>query len=264
MQRTDSFEKTLMLEKIEGRRIRGRQRMRQLDGITNSEDMSLSNSGSWWWTGKPGVLQSMGLQRVRHNWGAELNWTDIAMTNKKFYNKLEDFWFKSILTWPCQRSNFWIWHCQEIPRISSLRLALYPLSLQYLCPRSSNTLPNRCEEPVHWKRPWCWERLRPGWERGNREWDVWMTSLTQWTWVWANAKRLWRTGKLGVLQSMELQRVRHDSATEQHLASDSHSPFEYKHWWICSIFKSLEFSNCGGYRQGHCPCNCMSAWEHSI
>ena len=43
MQRTDSLEKTLMLGKIEGRRRRGRQRMRWLDGITNSKDMSLSN-----------------------------------------------------------------------------------------------------------------------------------------------------------------------------------------------------------------------------
>ena len=47
MQRADSFEKTLMLGKIEGRRRRGRQRMRWLDGITNLKDMSLSNSKSW-------------------------------------------------------------------------------------------------------------------------------------------------------------------------------------------------------------------------
>ena len=65
MWRTDSFEKTLMLGKTEGRRRRGQHRMSWLDGITDSMDMSLSNSGSWWCTGKPGMLQSMGLQRVR-------------------------------------------------------------------------------------------------------------------------------------------------------------------------------------------------------
>ena len=45
-----------------------------LDGITNSVDISLVNSGSWWWTGRPGMLQSMGLQRVGHDWATELNW----------------------------------------------------------------------------------------------------------------------------------------------------------------------------------------------
>ena len=44
-----------------------------LDGITDSMDMSLSNSGSWWWTGRPGVLQFMGSQRVGHDWVTELN-----------------------------------------------------------------------------------------------------------------------------------------------------------------------------------------------
>ena len=65
MQRTDSLEKTLILGKTEGRR-RGQQRMWWLDGITNSMDMSWNKSGSWWWTGRPGVLQSMGSQRAGH------------------------------------------------------------------------------------------------------------------------------------------------------------------------------------------------------
>ena len=74
MWRTDSLEKTLMLGKAEGRRRRGRQRMRWLDGFTDSMDMSLSKLQSWCWTGMPGVLQSMGLQRVGCDWVTELNW----------------------------------------------------------------------------------------------------------------------------------------------------------------------------------------------
>jgi len=72
-----------------------------------------------------------------------------------------------------------------------------------------------CKELTHWKRPWFWERLRIRGEGGNRWWDCWMASPTQWTWVWANSRRYWRTGKPGVLQSMGQQRVRHGLVTEQ-------------------------------------------------
>ena len=70
----DSFEKTLMLQNIEGGSRMGPQRISWLDGITNSVDMSWVDSRSWWWTGRPGVLRFMGLQRVGHDCATELNW----------------------------------------------------------------------------------------------------------------------------------------------------------------------------------------------
>ena len=70
-QRADSLEKTLILGKIECKRRRGQQRMKWLDSITYSMDMNFANSRRQWWTVKSGVLQSMGLQRVRHNLATE-------------------------------------------------------------------------------------------------------------------------------------------------------------------------------------------------
>ena len=77
MQRLDSLEKILMLGKIEGRRRRGWERMRWMASPTQWTWVWVG-SGSWWWTGKPGVLQSMGLQRFGHDWATELNWSHVS------------------------------------------------------------------------------------------------------------------------------------------------------------------------------------------
>ena len=91
MRRVDSLEKTLMLGGIGGRRRRGWQRMRCLEGLGargEGDDIGWDgwmasptlwtwfwvNSGSWWWTGRPGLLQFMGSQRVGNGWETELNW----------------------------------------------------------------------------------------------------------------------------------------------------------------------------------------------
>ena len=79
---------------------------------------------------------------------------------------------------------------------------------------SSNTLATWCEELIHWKRLWCWERLKAGREGDDRGWDGWMASVTQWAWVWTSCRSWWWTGKPGVLQSMGSQRVGRDWVTE--------------------------------------------------
>ena len=64
-----------------------------------------------------------------------------------------------------------------------------------------------CEELTHWKRTWCWERLKAEGEGDDWGWDAWMASLTQWPWVWASSGSWWWTGKPGVLQSMGITSI---------------------------------------------------------
>ena len=85
---------------------------------------------------------------------------------------------------------------------------------------NSNILATCCEELTHWKRPWCWERLKVGEEGDDRGCDGWMASPTPWTWVWVSSGSWWWTGRPGVLQSMGSQRVGHDWVTELNLTDE--------------------------------------------
>ena len=85
--------------------------------------------------------------------------------------------------WTARKSNQSF--VREITPVCSLKGLLLKLRLQYF-----GHLMWRADS---FKRPWCWERLKAGGEGDDREWDGWMASVTQWTWVWVNATSWWWT-----------------------------------------------------------------------
>ena len=107
--------------------------------------------------------------------------------------------------WTARRSN------QSVLKEISPEYSLEGLMLKL---KLSNPLATWWEELSHLKRPWCWERLKAGGEGDDRGWDGWMASHIRWTWVWASSWSWWWTGKPSVLQSMGLQKVGHNWATE--------------------------------------------------
>ena len=81
MPTANSLEKSLMLGKTEGKRRRGHQKMRWLDGPSMQWTWTWANFGRWWGMGRPGVLQSTGLQRVRQDWATEQHTTALQQVN---------------------------------------------------------------------------------------------------------------------------------------------------------------------------------------
>ena len=132
----------------------------------------------------------------------------------------ENWTIKKAECWRDDAFELWCWrrllrvHWAARRSNPSIRKEMSPdYSLEGLILRL-NPLATWCEELTHWKRPWCWERLKAGGEGDDRGWDGWMTSLTQWTWVSTSPGSWWWTGKPGVLQSMGLQRMGHYCVTE--------------------------------------------------
>ena len=148
------------------------------------------------------LVKAMVFPVVRYGCGS---WTIKNAERRRIY-AFELWCWRRLLRvpWPARRSNPSI--LKEINPECSLEGLMLKLKLQYLA--------TSCKELTHWKRPWCWERLKTEEERDNRGWDGWMASPTRWTWVWGNSGSWWWTGRPGVLQSMGSQGVGHNWATE--------------------------------------------------
>ena len=168
--------------------------MTNLDSIFKSRDVTLPT--------KVCLVKAMVFPVVMY--GCE-SWT-IKKAESRRIDAFELWCWRRLLRvpWTARRSNQSILK-ESIPEYSLEGLML-KLKLQ--------SFVTWCEELTHWKKPWCWERLKAGGEGDNRGWDAWMASLTQWTWVWVNFGSWWWIGMAGMLQSMGLQRVGHDWATE--------------------------------------------------
>ena len=133
----------------------------------------------------------------------------------------ESWTIKKAEQWRIDAFELWCW--KKLLRVpwtarrsnqSNLKEINLEYSLEVWCwSWNSNTLANWCEELTQWKIPWCWEWLK-AWEGADRGWIGWMVSPTRWTRVWSSSGISWWSGKPGMLQSMGLQRVRHDWGTK--------------------------------------------------
>ena len=166
----------------------GRKVMTNLDSILKSRDITLPT--------KVDLVKAMVFPVVMY--GCE-SWT----IKKAEHRRIDAFklwcWRRLLrVPWNARRSS------QSILRKSSVNIHWKDWCWSW----NSNTLATSCEELTHWKRPWCWERLKVGGEGDDRGWDGWMASLTWWTWVWVNSGSWWWTGRPGG------HRVGHDWVTE--------------------------------------------------
>ena len=170
----------------------GRKVMTNLDSLLKSRDITLPM--------RVHLVKAVVFPLVMYGWEI---WTLKKDEHRRIYIFKLWCWSRLLgVPWTARRSNQSI--LKEISSEYSLEGLMLNLKLQYFGHLML----------AHLKRPWCWERLKAGGEGDDRGWDGWMASLTQWTWVWVDSRSWWWTGRPGVLQSMGLQRIRHDWVTE--------------------------------------------------
>ena len=169
--------------------------MTNLDSVLKSRDITLLT--------KLHIVKVMNFPVVMY--GCE-SWT-IKKPEDLRIDVFKLWWWRRLLRVPstARRSNQSI--LKEINPKYSLEGLMLKLKLQYFghLMQRDNSL----------EKTWFLARLKTGGEVADRGWDGWVASPTQWTWVWANSGRWWRTGKPGMLQSMGSQRVRPNLATKQ-------------------------------------------------
>ena len=140
----------------------GRKVMTNLDNILKSRDI----------TNKGPTSQTCGFSSS-YVWMWELDYKESwALKNWYFWTVVLEMTLESPLD------------CKEIQPVHPKGKSVQGVHWKDWCwSWNSSTLATWCEELTHWKRPWCWERLKKGGEEGNRGWDGWMASPTQWIWV---------------------------------------------------------------------------------
>ena len=153
--------------------------------------------------------------------------------NKSPYSQSYGFSSSPVCMWELDRKEGWAprnWYFWTLVLLKTLESPLDFKEIQLVHPKGNKSwifigrTDAEAEAPILWPpdaKNWLiWKDSDAGkdWRQKEKGTTVdemgWMASLTQWTWVWASSERWWRTGKPGVLQSMEARRVRHDWATK--------------------------------------------------
>ena len=161
--------------------------------------------GGAWWAAVYGVAQSWTRLKWLSSSSSMLKSRDITSLTKVHILKAMVF---PVIMYGCKSGTikkaehqridaFKLWYWGRLLRVSwtarrSNQSILKKINPEYYWKDwcwSSNTLATWCEQPIHWKGPWWWERLKVEGEEGDRGWDGWMALPTQCTWVWANSKR---------------------------------------------------------------------------